>query len=263
MPETPPPLLRFPCRLGPDNRGIPSGAAYPRLARAGWDNQRGTAFTVVSSKSGRVLDAMNGLVKRCVYRALVDPSVLDIRDNYPAFDVDRIKAHYATEKGRIPTRLVPTLSLVLTQADPAAPQGVVYRALRVVPFESLTTSTTQQTIDTDQRFCDEQGWRWSLVTEREVPVGVARTARAISVIGDKLNLDGLRSQAEQVAPMVQRRADGRSLKSLSASIAKTLGTSPQDVINLIAAMAMHGFIKLDLGSTFDRRSPLVLVETTS
>lgn len=82
MPEVHP--LQFPCRLPPDLRGIPCGRNYPRFLRAGRDNILGTATNIPARhlQPGRVLDALSGLEGHAIYSKLIDPSVLDVREQY-------------------------------------------------------------------------------------------------------------------------------------------------------------------------------------
>ena len=163
-----PPKLTFPCRLPPDPRGFPHGRDYPRFLRATYDNKQGTGWNIPSLKTGRVLDALSTNEWHLFIRALVDPKVLDAREQYPMHDLVRLAPYLADPTRRIPKSLVPTIDLLLTIQDPTSDCGYRFEAVCVKPWEQLGEPDVQRRIDREQSFCNKLGWKWTLFTEREI-----------------------------------------------------------------------------------------------
>lgn len=246
--------------MGPDERGMESGRNYPRILRAGYDNDRGTAWNYHSVKSGRTIDALSMLERAAGYKALIDPTVLDLREQYPAYDIARMGKYLDDLTRRIPRSQVPTFDLLLTRKDSQAERGYSYEAVFIKYYDDLASAAVQRRMEREQRFCDALNWRWTLCTEQDVPEARVESARILCLLANSLSLDAVRHQCLTAVPKLLARVDGRPLKAIRTSLGRALGIAPDQVGPLIAAMALHGFIEVDLDQPFEESSPLCLMK---
>lgn len=251
--------LKFPCRLGPDVRGIASGPDYPRFLRAGYDNNKGTGWVVDSPKSGRMMDALSGIERAAMYMALIDPQVLDIREQYPAYDVNRLAKYLEDPARRIPRSIVPNLDLLLTRLDSRAPGGFSYEAVFVKGSLKLGNIEVQDRIDREIDFCDGLGWSWSLFTEKHAAMRGLQASREICLMAKHIDLDSIRGECEDAAPRIVARADGRSLRAVVGSLARSLRIEPARASGLIAGAALHGFLTVDVTKPIENGFPLCVL----
>jgi hypothetical protein len=254
-----PPMLEFPCRLPPDERGIPHGEDYSRVFRSGYDNARGTASSVVSAKSGRVLNALAGLERSAIYDALLDPDVLDIRDQYPAWDELRLKDYLEDPNRRIPRSKLPTMDLVLTKLDGAG-TGICFEVVNCKWVKDLSQASVRRRIDRDAEFCQKLNWKFTLFTERERSEAATEAARLLCNVAaaPRHDLNRARDSALAASPKVRAMADGRSYRELKKSVGRSLRIDSDEAGFLIAVMALYGFISVDLSCKFDESSPFCL-----
>lgn len=253
--------LQFPCSVTRDPRGVPCGPAYRPMLVAGWDNTIGTGWNTAGLKAGRTMQCLSTLERTAVYRFELDPAVLDIREQYPIYDPDRLGKLLATRERRIARNEVATLDFVLTRLDPQTPSGCRYQAVSVKHVADLGRKSVQRRLEREQLFCQQQGWHWTLMTEREVTKAQAVASRAICRMATGIDLEALREPARKVADLLRRRPPTSSLQATGSFIQRTLGTLPEQAMHLIAAAVLYGYIALDLRQPLNLRSPLVLATT--
>ena len=251
--------LTFPCRLGADPLGIPSGPDFARFLRAAYDNTGSTAWNVPCPKAGRTLDALSSLEQGAIYDAILDPRVLDVRPQYPMADFQRLEAYVKDPSLRIPRTKVPTMDLLLTVLDSTKEQGFWYEAISVKPLEELSDPAVQRRFQRDQKFCDDQGWPWYLYTEREFSEQRIKSSRYLVRRVVEKDLQGMRTAAQAAATVISRFSDGRNLRCVAAAMSRSLATTRTRALDLIAAAALFGFISIDLERAYDLSSPLVLL----
>lgn len=254
-----PPILTFPCRLEPDPFGFLSGASYVPTLRVGRSGAFGTGFMPWSAKSGRSLHTLSSVERRFSFEAIVDPDVLDIREQYPLIDSARLQKYLDDPSLRFPRNMVPTADFVLTLRS-RDDDTLAYRVICVKRFVDLGKADVQRRLEREREFCDERGWDWRLFTDREISAMRWQTARAISQICAHEDLDALRAEALLRVALVRKHADGRSFRDLKRSVARSLQVSETRVGTLVAAMAMHGFIAFDLESVLSESQPLNLLD---
>lgn len=252
--------LRFPCRLGRDPAGMPSGPEYIPCLRANYDNTQGTGWSVPCPKSGRTINALSMNEEALCYEAILDPEVLDLRDQYPILDRHRLRRYLEDPSLRIPRSLVPSFDLVLTRIDPSRPMGIKYQAISVKPLSDLGSPEVQRRFDREEHFCEAFGWEWRVFTDRERVDQRTHTARQIVRRLKDRDIESLRLRSLEIAPLIQRYAhEQRTLLEVSQLAAKSAkGLTPSGMLDLIAAAAIYGFIRLDLNRPLRKNSPLVL-----
>ena len=253
------PTLRFPCLMKKDPLGIPCGPAYPVFLRAAYDNTRGTAWVAHCAKSGTSLHALSTLERAAFYEAIIDPSVIDARPQYPMVDAKRLEKYLADPTLRIPRSLVPSMDLVLTRLDRKASPQIRFEAVSIKYSEELADAAVQRRIDRDQVFCQRVGWNWKLFTELEYSEQRLESSRRIAKRTNDLNLESVRPDALSAAPRIAKFADGRTLNEVAAALARSQSVSRSRAMDLIAAAAMHGFIAVSLNKPYDLDMPLVLI----
>lgn len=252
--------LQFPCRLPPDARGIPCGRNYPRFLRAGRDNTYGTATNIPAKnlQPGRVLDALSTLEQHAIYSKLIDPSVLDVREQYPMYDPERIRKYLDDPSKRIPRSLVPSLDIVVTRQSSSSSTGYTFEAICVKEFEELGKEEIQRRLIREQEFCASLNWSWTLFTRREVDEQQTKSARSVCMMARDADLMGLKDYALKIAPLILQKAGKVSLRRLKTLVAKAVEPDQLRADELIAAAILFGFVKLDLDAPFDNDSPIHL-----
>lgn len=253
------PLL-FPCQLPPDARGIPCGRNYPRFLRAGRDNTSGTATNIPakSLQPGRVLDALSMLERHAIYSKLIDPSVLDVREQYPMYDPARIRKYLDDPSKRIPRSLVPSLDIVVTRQSSSTSSGYTFEAICVKEFEELGKKEVQRRLIREQEFCASLNWSWTLFTRREVVEQQTNSARSVCMMARDADLMSLKDHAQKIAPLIIRQAGKVNLRRLKTLVAKAAEPEQLRADELIAAAILFGFVKLDLDAPFNSDSPVYL-----
>lgn len=262
MPEVHP--LQFPCRLPPDPRGIPCGRNYPRFLRAGRDNILGTATNIPARhlQPGRVLDALSGLEGHAIYSKLIDPSVLDVREQYPMYDPARIRRYLDDPTKKIPRSLVPSLDIVVTRQDASSPCGYRFEAICVKEFKELGKRDIQRRLIREEEFCASLDWSWTLFTRREVIARRTESARSVCMMAREADLMSLREHALKITPIVVQQAGKVSLRRLKVLVAKAVEDDRLRADELIAATILFGFVHLDLDAPFNNDSPIHIATKT-
>lgn len=250
--------MRFPCRLGRDPLGIPSGPRYTPCLRANYDNKFGTGWSIPCPKSGRKINALSMNEKALFYDSILDPEVLDLRDQYPLLDRQRLRRYLENPGLRIPRSLVPTFDLVQTRINPNRPAGIGYLAINVSPVSELGVRVKR--FDREERFCEALEWEWRIFTDRERVDQRSQTASEIVHRLKNLDVEDLRQPALDLAPSIRRHArPDRTLREVSQLVAKNRpDLSPQKILDLIAVAAIYGFLPLDLNRPLRKCSPLYL-----
>ena len=241
---------------------MPHGSAYARVFRAGRDNSMGTAWNLHSVKSNRVMDALSGIERSAMYEALLDPSVLDLREQYPAYDAERIQKYLNDTSLRIPRSMIPTMDLVLTRLDERSPSGLSFEVVSSKYVKELGRPAVQRRLERDVEFCQALNWTFTLHTERETSDVRRNSARTLCMMADGLDVDALREPAWSAAAKVRAMADGRTFAALKRSVGRSLSLSVAQVGHLVSVMALHGFISVNLDKQFDESSPFCLSEQT-
>jgi hypothetical protein len=254
------PQLTFPCRLPPDPRGFPHGKDYPRVLRATYDNNKGTGWNIPSLKTGRTLDAMSTIERHLFVRSQVDPLVLDSRDQYPMHSLAKLAPYLKDPTRRIPRSLVPTLDMVLTIQDAGARDGYRFEAVSVKPYSELGDRDVQSRMAREQEFCDSLDWRWTLFTERETDPARYKSGHLLCCMAAHSDLDSLRGVAEANANYVADRSNDKPLRQVKRALAKRLNTDTARASEIIAAMALFGFVKLDFDAELSDGDPLCLLK---
>jgi hypothetical protein len=254
------PQLTFPCRLPPDPRGFPHGKDYPRVLRATYDNNQGTGWNIPSLKTGRTLDALSTIEMHLFVRAQVDPLILDSREQYPMHSLAKLGPYLADATRRIPRSLVPTLDMVLTIQDASSPDGYRFEAVSVKPYSELGDPAVQSRMAREQEFCEDLNWRWTLFTEKQTNPARYKSGHLLCRMAAQSDLDSLREIAEANANYVADRANDKPLRQVKRSLATRLNTSTAHASEIIAAMALFGFVKLDFDAELSDGDPLCLLK---
>lgn len=228
---------------------------------AGRDNTLGTGWNPAGLKAGRTMQCLSTLERTAVYRFELDPTVLDIREQYPIFDSDRLDRLLATQARRIPRTQVATLDLLLTKLDLQAPAGYSYQAVSIKYVSDLGREEVQRRLDREEAFCQKQGWRWTLMTEREVSKAKAAAARTVCRMATGVDLEALREPALKAAQLLKHRPPAISLKATLEQVGRALSASTAQASHLVAAAVLYGFVALDLSQPLNLRSPLALATT--
>lgn len=254
-------VLEFPCRLGRDPLGMPTGPDYVASLRAGYDNTQGSAWNVFSPKSGRTLHCLSSLEAGACLDAILDPQVLDVREQYPMLDPSKLHRYREDPALPIPRSRVPTFDVVTTRLDPDAASGVGYQAGYVKYVHELGQPKVGRRIDRDLAFCQPLNWAFRVFTEREYSDQRAKNARAIVRRLRTQDINGLRNAALDIAPVIRHYADGqRTLEHvITLAAAKTnKKLTPLIVLDLVAAGVLFGYLRIDLDRKLWKCCPLVL-----
>jgi hypothetical protein len=164
--------------LPDDVRGIPAGSAYRPYLRAGYANTLGTSESIPGIKTGRGHELLSQHEVRVFYQLHFNPRVIDIREQYPAFSTELLH-RMAADPSYVPRKSeVPTFDFVLTIGDQ---HGRPYRtvALNIKEAEELSKPAVLRRFLRDRKFCQELGWDWYVMTERDTNQVVAKNARRL------------------------------------------------------------------------------------
>lgn len=161
-----------------DVRGVSAGSAYRPFLWSGYANTRGTSESVPGIKTGRGHELLSQHEVRVFYQLHFNPRIIDIREQYPVFSTELLH-RIAADPSYVPRRTeVPTFDFVLTIGDQ---DGRPYRTvvLNIKEVKELHKPAVMRRFLRERKFCQELGWGWYVMTERDTNAIVAKNARRL------------------------------------------------------------------------------------
>lgn len=156
-----------------EGRGCGSGSGYTPWVCVQDFASRGVVSRVKGMKTGRVHHLMSNNELAYFYILDWSDNVIDIREQYPLWDLD-CALNVASEAGiRYPTNsisgfpYVMTCDFMVTTAD-----GVKARTIKMT--SELSDPRTLEKLEIERRYWLALGVDWKIVTEREIPFQKAK-----------------------------------------------------------------------------------------
>ncbi|WP_322024388.1 TnsA endonuclease N-terminal domain-containing protein [Burkholderia sp. BCC1977] len=244
-----------------DERNIPLGRMYRPFIEAK-DTTLGVGFSVPGVKTGRTHEYLSLLERKLHFLLELRPEVVDLREQYPLYDIDKIRSILANNPKPLRTSVM-TIDVLVTETRSGWREHR-HTGLSLKYSSELTKKTTWRRLIREKEFCLKQGWGWSLVTEQHIHEMKWRMSRRIwrwmkdsdggtladdaARIASILNTDNLRSST----------ADTR----LSAAAAK-MGSDLNHAYRLLGVAAVLGYVSVDTTQHLGPRWPLAIAEGTA
>jgi hypothetical protein len=227
--------------LPDDVRGVSAGSAYQPFLRSGRSNTLGTSESIPGIKTGRGHELLSQHEVRVFYQLHFNAQIIDIREQYPAFSTSLL-SRIAADPGYVPRRVeVPTFDFVLTigDQDGRAKPLVLKRFLR------------------ERKFCQELGWTWYVMTERDTNMIVATNARRLYewIVRSEMasgSADAFRAGA-WLAANNNRKFD---LNTLLYRCAADLKIERESMTHIFALACYLGCIAPEMGKPIELMRPL-------
>jgi hypothetical protein len=245
----------FPLDLPDDPCGVIAGRRYRAHLKAGRGHGRSTGFTFESPKFGRAIESQSKIEAALARILHLNPYVVDVRDHYVISNPSEIANKLRTGQ-RIRKSATPTIDLVATFRHPGPGFNLSYHGFSVKSSETLRESDVETRVEKDKTFCTDNGWRWSLFTEREVnDIAVATAFQAISwAKGKRISARVAYDFAYQI---VKQRPSDR-LDAVLNGAARNLDLGDIDPVSAFAQAVLNGFLVLDPNSPLKLDQPLCL-----
>lgn len=247
---------KFPYVLPPDSRGVPSGPKYQPFLHAGRGHNKSTGYnTSFVPKFGRALDCLSTIERNLALSILLNPKLLDFREQYPECDLCRVKE--LLEAGeKIPKNAMPTLDGVATFGKLDADAEFSYIGFSVKPSRDLINKAAVRTLLRDKLFCEELGWGWQLVTERDIDHLAVKNATLVLSFANEHKESP--DDAERLGIDLLTARPAKNLDSTLRLAAKRTEIDPNKVYALFAHVVLIGTLQLDHRYPLALRKPLKL-----
>lgn len=247
-----------PLEMPLDPRHIAGGDAYQPTLYAGYDNSIGTGESIPGCLNSRAYQSLSQLEMKFFHLAHLNPFVCDIREQYPACS-DELFAKLIAEPSYRPARQeVPTFDFVLTLMPEANAGPYRYVAINVKPASKLNEASTIRRFIRERHFCEQLGWSWYLVTERDIPEDAAENARKIYYWIKRDELGGSASDAERLGGWLAKNKESDTLMNLLTRSGRVLSLPSERMLHLFATACYLNIVQPDMRKRLDLRAPLCL-----
>lgn len=242
--------------LPDDVRGVSAGSAYQPFLRSGRSNTLGTSESIPGIKTGRGHELLSQHEVRVFYQLHFNAQIIDIREQYPAFSTSLL-SRIAADPGYVPRRVeVPTFDFVLTIGDQ---DGRAYRTvvLNIKEEKELNKPLVLKRFLRERKFCQELGWTWYVMTERDTNMIVANNARRLYewIVRAEMtsgSADAFRAGA-WLAANNNRKFD---LNTLLERCAADLEIDRESMTHIFALACYLGCITPEMGKPIELMRPL-------
>ena len=203
--------------------------------------------------------------KRFFLYAEYQPSIIDIREQFPLLPVDLIEriteqagiSYPKNRKSKVPRVLTTDFLLTVSNEN-----GVSYKAIAIKPSSELRKTCVRKILDIERLWWSLLGVEWRLVTEKQLDRQVADNLDWVSDVkrGNKM------SAFESVIPNNAREALLEELtpgiymwEKLIKSASGILGVDGKSASVLLRAMSWERLIEIDLSVPIQREG-LIKIE---
>lgn len=238
-------------KLPLDSRGFRTGVEHAPWLRAGQGHQKSTGWDL--PMRGRVMTFQSTIERNIALTLALTPTLVDYREQYPICDMERIVDLLDAGKPILKTD-VPTLDAVATFSGYGDYDPERYLGISVKASGKLNDAATIKNLIRDKTFCEQHGWRWCVLTERDV----VQTAAAA--------MEQVLSWANSFQPIRQDMLDLQDLlrmmpreKTLAATLdacATRMGVHRDLVCSAFAHSVLSQKIILDRSKKLALRAPL-------
>jgi len=167
------------------------------------------------------------------------------------------RIHTLLQEGtRIPRRELPTVDFLVTLLRGDESDGLGYCGLTIKPAGKLKSRATVRQVVRDREFCEQQGWSWQLVTDRDVNAVTAQVAKQVIVWAKDFDIEP--SVAQLLAHEVKHGKSSPDLKGTLTRAAARTGIDAEHVHAVFATAVLYGHLQLDSTKALSLRKPLHL-----
>lgn len=235
-----------PLNLPLDARNIASGIKYKPTLYAGYDNLSGTAESVPGRLNLRPYEFLSQLEMKFFHLAHLNPYVCDIREQYPACSDEVFAKFFADPDYRPSKQEVPSIDFVLTLLPKENDGPYRYVGINVKPSSKLSEGATVRRLLRERAFCEQLGWSWYLVTERNIPEVAAENARRIYYWMKGDDLSPSVSDAERLGRWLLSNSERSSLFDLLNQGSLRLSLPADIMPHLFATACYLGLVEPDM-----------------
>lgn len=249
--------------LRDDPMGLPNGKDYQPFIRAGKGGSKGTGTEEFSPLTGRVHDYLSLVEADFHYCLHMVPNVIDIREQYPFFDRDRISEKYNNQLKSIPRTEIKTLDFIVTVED----QGKTRLIARSIKDSKLSAHQHLRQLLREKTLCEHYGITWKLVTRESIPEMVSKNARLIydwlvkhSEVTSPSELSDIEAAAKPFAHSLLAKDSRKSLAENAAESARDIGAPENLFLALTAAAIRSQQIKVNWNKQIFPHLPLPVLQ---
>lgn len=248
-------VLEFPCRLPPDPRGVPHGAAYLPFKNYLTDGGFATGSGFRGIKAGRTHSALGALAREFIELQELDPSVLDIREEYPAYDEAWVRERL-TAGTRIGKTDLMCLDVVLTKIHPSSPGSVLYQACFLRPEDQFGDEADARRVERERAFCSKWKFEWKFVDQRYFEAANTRAAaHVVDILRGLRDIESSKDRAHEAGSILRRRPF-ETLRHALTAIARGLRVDRQRARELFAVAVAYGYVELSPEHPLEESKPL-------
>jgi hypothetical protein len=253
-------------RLIKQGRGSGQGANYQPWLRTQDVSSLGFTNRVPGWKTAREHHLLSNLERDVFYVLEWEPSILDIREQYPLLPLDltlsiaeKLGIAHPKEPGtRQP--VVMTTDFLISQSRMPSP---VDTAICVKPSAELESERVQQKLAIEQVYWKSRAIGWVVWTERDIPEALAFNVRWLH---DYLDVSGIPDATEmvkgQVAQLVSALlAEGMTLAKAACVADDRLGLLAGTSLSLVRYFIATRRWIVDMEQRINPQQPLILQST--
>lgn len=238
-----------------DIHGQLHGASY-RYFLTGRKKRIGTTGLLYGVKTGRRHQYLSKLELDLHSILELKPEVVDFREQYPIYAHPRLRrllnSHHFIQRNE-----VMTIDVVATLRS--ADGTLSNHAIAVKYSNELNEKEVWKRFVREQRACKELGWKWTVLTEREISKDVAYSADNLLGFTLRVNSNARFEEAKRLAQYLKVRVHRQQpLNFEMAKAAKSLKCSLPEAYQLLGIACVLGYLRLDLSQEILPNKPLFL-----
>jgi hypothetical protein len=213
-----------------EGRGTGRNGKYKTWLRIQDLASQGRSERLTSHITGdRIVHLLSGHESNAFFIFEWGPKVVDIREQYPLLPLEVTQEiarelnveHPADAETRLP--IVMTTDFLVTTIDYG---GEKHHAFAIKESQELTSARTREKLEIARRYHEKSGERWGILTERDIPIDLARNLERLREKRDLSRFGGIPDETvtrvqESLLPILWKQED--SLANASAYCDKQLG----------------------------------------
>lgn len=228
---------------------------------------KGLVSRIKGWKAGRVHHLLSQQELRYFYVLEWSPSVTDIREQYPllpleeTFDIARrLDIRHPTDPATKQPIVMTTDFLVTIRLG----DSEVDQARTVKCEKDLLSKRVLEKLEIERRYWESRGVDWKIVTEKQIPVELARNIEWVHQYRDLEDFATLpAAEAEQVISTLTksvRMGGSMPLRSITLQMDDRLGLEPGTSLSLVRHLLACRRWRVDMTKTINACAPLIVLD---
>lgn len=223
-----------------DPLGLPHGVAYTPF-KDPKDSKFGGAGSWPHPYWARGAVYLSHIELRALFAFCFDPRVVDVREQYPMVNKQKLAATFAASR-RIREVDLPTVDFVLTVRDNARD---TYVAVNIKPESEQEKPEVMRRCERERNYFGEMDWQWIQCGKDAFPdVAFSNQLQMWKWMKTRA-WDTSMLLVPELSQQVMRARCGLSLASVLSKVSKSMGISINSAYSIFAAAVNLGWLSLD------------------